>query len=355
MARAAWLVALLAVCACGDEAATSASEAALAALPPAPAPPRNPSTPEKVELGRHLFYDVRLSAENNVSCASCHAQAHAFSDPVSTSIGTTGVHTARNAMSLVNSAYAATLTWFNPVLDSLEAQALVPLVGESPIELGMSNRDDLLRARLLSVPRYRALFAAAFPGQAEPYTMQNVAAALSTFQRALVSLRAPYDRFLAGDEDALEPMARAGLALFSSSRLGCARCHGGVFLSSAMAAPAEGRPTARFENNGLHAAHPPAHEGLFEFTRDPADLGKFKPPSLRNVAVTAPYMHDGSLASLGDVLDHYARGGFASPSKSAHVTGFALSAQERNALLAFFESLTDQALLTDPRFADPWR
>ncbi|HEX5657724.1 MAG TPA: MbnH family di-heme enzyme [Polyangiales bacterium] len=331
---------LFALAACGR-----APPSVLAELPPAPAPEVNPTTPEKAELGRHLFYDVRLSQQRNVSCASCHQQAHAFSDTVSLSVGTTGARTARNSMSLVNSGYAATLTWFNPILHDLEAQALVPLVGEAPIELGMANRDDLLRARLLSEPRYRELFTAAFPDQAEPYTMQNVAAALASFQRTLVSTRAPYDQHTLSDA------AQQGLALFESERLGCTSCHGGVFFSSAMSAQ-DARP--HFENNGLRADYPPGHEGLRELTGNANDLGKYKPPSLRNVALTAPYMHDGSLATLDEVLEHYARGGLPSATRSPHVKGFALSAEERASLLAFFDSLTDEALLRDPRFADPW-
>jgi cytochrome c peroxidase len=347
-------VALLTLGACQPSDEVALGPLVVPELAAAPAPATNPTTPEKVELGRHLFYDVRLSWHRNVSCASCHQQSHAFSDTLTSSFGTTGARTARNSMSLVNSGYAATLTWFNPLLHAFEAQALVPLVGESPVELGMSNRDDLLRARMLAEQRYPALFAAAFPGQAEPYTMQNVAAALSSFQRTLVSARAPYDRFLAGDKGALSREAQAGLALFSSSRLGCTSCHGGLFLSSAMAAPGEGSPTPRFENNGLRAEHPPEHQGLYELSGDPADVGKFKPPSLRNIALTAPYMHDGSLRSLSDVLDHYARGGLPSATKSPLVTGFTLSAEERVELLAFFDSLTDEALLVDPRFASPW-
>ncbi|HEY6877330.1 MAG TPA: MbnH family di-heme enzyme [Polyangiales bacterium] len=347
-----WFATCFAWVACAQDGAST--EGALPELAPAPAPASNPTTPEKVELGRHLFYDVRLSLNRNVSCASCHHRENAFSDTVDLSLGTTGARTSRNANSLVNSGYAATLTWFNPLLRDFEAQALVPLVGESPIELGLANRDALLRARLLSEPRYLQLFAAAFPGEVEPYTLQNIAAALSSFQRTLVSARAPYDQFLAGDESALSPSARAGLALFSSPRLGCTNCHGGLFLSSAMAAPSEGAPTPRFENNGLRADYPPVHQGLYELTGDPADVGKFKPPSLRNIALTAPYMHDGSLATLDAVLDHYARGGQPSATKSPFVTGFALSAEERAALLAFFASLTDDALAHDARFANPW-
>ncbi|MET0284539.1 MAG: MbnH family di-heme enzyme [Polyangiales bacterium] len=340
---------LLALAACGE---VSQREVMLAELAPSPAPANNPSTPAKVELGRHLFHDVRLSAQRNVSCASCHQQARAFSDGIDLSFGTTGARSTRNSMSLVNSGYAATLTWMNPLLRDFEAQALVPLVGESPVELGLANKDALLRARLLSEPRYPALFEAAFPGQAEPYTMQNVAAALSSFQRTLVSLRAPYDRYLAGDEQALDDRAQAGLDTFE--RLGCGACHGGVLLSSAMATPSEGTPVPRFENNGLRADYPLAHQGLYELSGDPADLGKFKPPSLRNVALTAPYMHDGSLRTLDEVLDHYARGGVASASRSVRITGFELGAEERANLLAFLASLTDEALLADPRFANPW-
>lgn len=350
----ALLVVLLMLCACEAHEEAASSESRSMELAPAPAPPSNPFSEAKAELGRHLFYDKRLSARNDVSCASCHAREHAFSDTVRTSTGTNGARGVRNAMSLVNSGYAATLTWFNPLIESFEAQALVPLVGENPVELGMANRDDIMRARLLSEPRYVTLFSAAFPGVDEPYTFVNVAAALATFQRTLVSMRAPYDSWRAGDPRALDATARAGFALFSSPRLGCSHCHGGQLFSSAMASPSEGAPVSRFENNGLRADFPPEHQGLFEFTHDPRDLGKHRPPSLRNVSLTAPYMHDGSLATLNDVLDHYARGGVHSASKSEHITGFSLSDEERAQLLAFLASLTDEALLDDPRFADPW-
>jgi cytochrome c peroxidase len=357
--RGLLLTALVATVGCAGiegQAQNSVADAsvAIAELAPSPAPDRNPTTAEKVELGRHLFYDPRLSRERNVSCASCHRQELAFSDSTALSRGTTGQPTARNSMSLVNSGYAATLTWFNSVLHDFEGQALVPLVGESPVELGMSDRDDLLRARMLSEPRYVALFAAAFPGQEEPYTLQNVAAALSSFQRTLVSARAAYDAYAAGDQGAISAAAKRGLALFSSARLGCTACHGGLFFSAAMAAPHEGTPKPRFENNGLYSEFPQQHQGLRELTGKPEDLGKFKPPSLRNIALTGPYMHDGSLATLEAVLDHYERGGQPSATKSAHITGFALSATERRDLLAFFDSLTDHALVSDGRFANPW-
>jgi cytochrome c peroxidase len=258
-------------------------------------------------------------------------------------------------MSIVNVGYGASLTWANSVLTTLERQALVPLFADQPVELGMSGRDGVLLARLRAAPRYPALFAAAFPERTDPFSLDAVLKALAAFQRDLSSLAADYDHYLAGDEDALADDARRGLALFASPRLACTRCHDGPLLSNAMALPEQGSPALRFENNGLYASYPKGNQGLIELTGRAEDDGFFKPPSLRNVAVTAPYMHDGSLPTLDAVLDHYARGGAAHPLKSEHVRGFVLSAGERADLLAFLHALTDERVLNEPRWADPWR
>ena len=335
---------------CGD----AQDAIALPEPPPPNAPADNPTTLAKVELGRHLFYDARLSQRENLSCASCHLQERAFSDGRALSTGTTGQHTARNAQSLVNAAYASTFTWANFVLTSLEQQALVPLFGEDPVELGLSGRDREVIARLRAEPRYEALFAAAFPDDADPIRLDRIVKALAAFERALVSLRAPYDHYLAGDTEALSPEAVRGLALFESARLGCTHCHGGALFSAAMALPDDGPPALRFENNGLAPTFTHGSGGLYELTGKEEDRGRFRPPSLRNVAVTAPYMHDGSLATLDDVIAHYEAGGARVPQQSPHVAGFTLTAEERQALLAFLHALTDEALLTDPRFANPW-
>lgn len=321
--------------------------------PAAPAPADNPTSTAKVELGRHLFYDVRLSRNENVSCASCHEQARAFSDGRARSSGTTGQETTRNAMALVNVGYATTLTWANDILVTLERQAQVPLFGDDPLELGMASRDGLMLARLSADPRYPALFAAAFPGP-DPISLDHLLKALASFQRALVSLQSDYDRYLAGDAEALDAAAERGLALFESPALGCTSCHGGLLFSSAMALPSDPKPTVQFENNGLYASYPSSNRGLFDLTGRPEDEGRFKPPSLRNVEVTAPYMHDGSLPTLDAVIDHYARGGAGHPRQSPHVHGFNLDARGRADLIAFLRSLTDRRVLNDPALSDPW-
>lgn len=337
-------------------------------LPPGWPTPRvpasNPMTIAKVTLGRWLFYDTALSGNGTQACAACHDQAHAFADSRPRAIGSTGQRHARGSMSLVNVAYASTLTWSNPDMKMLEDQALVPMFGDQPIELGLPPRDSAWLARLRVRPEYRRMFSAAFGDSSDPFTVTNVTKALASFERSIVSARSPYDRYIDGDEQAISPSARRGEQLYFSPRLGCFRCHGSFTLSQPP--DFDGRTDVErgeaplFQNNGLYAypgsiREPGPHSGVFAVTRQPLDLGKFKPPTLRNIAVTAPYMHDGSLASLDEVLDHYARGGREHPTKSSIVRGFSLSLSERGDLLAFLNSLTDEALLADPRFADPGR
>jgi cytochrome c peroxidase len=339
---------------------------------PAPlVPADNPLTAAKVELGRHLFYDTRLSGNRTQSCATCHRQERAFTDGLAVSRGSTGEATLRNSMSLANVAYASTYTWANPTLLTLEAQGLTPLFGQHPTELGLRGREDELVARLRAVSRYRELFARAFPSEADPITVGNVLKGLASFQRALISGDSPYDRYQRGDRAALSESARRGERLFGSERFECFHCHSGFNLQDAVRHV--GRPFNEelFHNTGLYnidgrGAYPEGNTGLHEFSRRPEDMGRFRVPTLRNVAVTAPYMHDGSVATLDEAIDHYAAGGRtvpsgpyagvgrANPFKSPFVIGFTPTAQERADLLAFLESLTDQTFLRDPRFADPW-
>ncbi|MFO0604041.1 MAG: di-heme enzyme [Polyangiales bacterium] len=334
-------------------------------------PEDNPMTAAGFELGRRLFYDARLSGNQTQSCASCHRQELAFTDGLPTSRGSTGEATPRNAMSLANVAYASTYTWANPTLITLEAQGLTPLFGEHPTELGLRGREGELVARLRAVPRYRELFARAFPGEADPVTVRNVLKGLASFQRALISGDSPYDRYQRGDRAALSESARRGERLFGSERFECFHCHAGFNFQDAVRHV--GRPFNEdlFHNTGLYniggrGDYPANNTGLREFTRRAEDMGRFRAPTLRNVAVTAPYMHDGSVATLPEVIDHYAAGGRtiasgpyagvgrANPYKSVFVIGFTPTPQERADLLAFLESLTDSTFLRDPRFADPW-
>ncbi|RKH46625.1 methanobactin export MATE transporter MbnM [Corallococcus sicarius] len=330
-------------------------------------PEDNPMSEAKVQLGRSLFYDKRLSLNGTQSCGSCHEQARAFTDGRMHSVGSTGQTHRRNGQGLANVAYATSLTWANSALLTLEAQALTPLFGKEPVELGFADQQEVMLERLRSDPELSARFAEAFPAASPPVSLATLTQALSAFQRTLLSGTSPYDRYLEGGVvDALSPAAKRGLALFLSERMECDHCHSGFNFQDATAHEATPEPILPFHNTGLYnedgrGAYPATDPGLIELTGRPDDMGRFRAPSLRNVAVTAPYMHDGSLVTLSDVLDHYAAGGLArarnggaaSPLQSAFVRGFTLTPAEKADVLAFLESLTDAEFLADPRFADP--
>lgn len=341
------------------------------ALPVPRVPEDNPMSAAKVELGRHLFYDTRLSGNRTQSCASCHVQKYAFTDGLAVAEGSTGEHTLRSSMSLANVAYSTTLTWANPLLLTLEQQMLVPLFGAEPVELGLRGMEDALLERLGEAPRYEGLFERAFPEDEEPRTLHNVTRALACFERRLLSGSAPYDRYNAGDYEALSGSALRGATLFFGERLECFHCHAGFNFQDSVAY--EGKPARSgiFHNTGLYnidgaGGYPPGNTGLHAFTGAAGDMGRFRVPTLRNVAVTGPYMHDGSIATLSEVLDHYAAGGRTidagpyagvgrdNPYKSGFIRGFELTPQERADVLAFLESLTDAQFLSDPALADPW-
>ncbi len=335
-------------------------------------PADNPLSTEKWALGRFLFYDLRLSGNQTQSCASCHQQARAFTDGLPQAMGSTGERHPRSAMSLANVAYATALGWANPLLDSLEKQALVPMFNERPVELGLAGKEEELFARLEADPRYERLFAEAFPQDPRPVNLGNIVRAIATFQRSLLSGDSPYDRYIQGvDDQAISESAFFGGRLFFSERLECFHCHGGFNFTASVTH--EGNPfdETSFQNNGLYnidgrGAYPPDNTGLFEITRLPEDMGRFKAPTLRNLSFTAPYMHDGSIATLEEVISHYAAGGRTlhtgpyagdgskNPYKSNFVRGFELTDQEREDLLAFLRSLDDEAFVRNPLFSDPF-
>jgi cytochrome c peroxidase len=336
-------------------------------------PASNPMSQSKMDLGRHLFYDRRLSANQTQSCASCHQQSKAFSDGRLVGVGSTGEAHPRNSMSLANVGYASVLNWANPNLSLLEQQALIPMFGEHPVELGMSGRETELLARLRADTVYQRLFPSAFPDHPAPVSVENITKALAAFQRALISGDSPYDRYkFRNDRAAMSASALRGEALFFSEETECFHCHAGITFSASTKYVGKAFVEQEFFNNGLYnvagsGAYPADNIGLKEFTGRTTDMGAHKAPTLRNIAVTAPYMHDGSIATLGEVLDHYARGGrllregphagdgALSPFKNGFVKGFTMTAQDKTDLLSFLQSLTDSTLLTTPRFADPWR
>ncbi|MCP5091853.1 MAG: di-heme enzyme [Gammaproteobacteria bacterium] len=339
---------------------------------PQPAVPAdNPMSTAKVALGRWLFYDTRLSGNKTMSCASCHIQALAFTDGRARSVGSTGESHPRSSMSLVNVAYASRLTWANPLLDRLEDQALTPLLGDKPVEMGLGGKMDDFAALLRTEPNYSELTRRAFPKDQDPYSLLNGVRAISAFIRTIISFESPYDRYLRGDETAMSDMAIRGMDLFFSERLECFHCHGGFNFTDSTTHANASIDQVGYHNTGLYnlegsGAYPQDNTGLYDMTGERRDMGRFKAPSLRNVAVTAPYMHDGSVPTLLDAIAHYERGGrlieegaYAgdgrlSPFKSEFVVGFELSDTERNELIAFLGSLTDESVLKDERYSNPF-
>ncbi|HEX4931979.1 MAG TPA: cytochrome c peroxidase, partial [Gemmatimonadaceae bacterium] len=270
-----------------------------------------------------------------------------------------------------NAGYFRVLTWADPVTPDLERQALVPMFGDHPVELGLKGMESQLLDRLRAEPLYRDLFPRSFPGSGDPFTVANVTRAIAAFQRSMITGNAPYDRELRGERGAMSASALRGQQLFFSSALRCSECHSGPLFTSAASFNPGSASGPVFANNGLYnldgaGAYPAGNRGLLERTGRAEDMGKFRVPSLRNLVFTFPYMHDGSVGSLEDVVDAYARGGrliasgpFAgdgsrNPYKDPRLQGFPLSAQDRSDLVAFLRALSDSALVKDARFSNPW-
>ncbi|MBI3178714.1 MAG: di-heme enzyme [Deltaproteobacteria bacterium] len=338
-------------------------------MPTPKVPADNPMSDAKVALGRRLFYDKRLSGNEKQACASCHQQARGFADELPVGVGSTGQKHVRGSMGLANVGFAAALTWGNPTVTSLEKQALVPLFGEAPVELGLAGQEQALLKKLSGDADYPKMFAAAF-GSSAP-TVQRVVQAIASFERTLVAGNSPWHRYLRGEAGAVADDVKRGSKLFFSERLECFHCHSSSLFSDSVDWVGKLAPEMAFHNTGLYnlggsGAYPTGNQGVYDVTGKPSDIGRFKAPSLINIAVTAPYFHDGSAPTLDAVLDHYAAGGrkqadgplagdgTAHPNKSQFVRGFTLTAAERADLLAFLSSLTDQEFLTDPRFGDPF-
>lgn len=345
------------------------------AAPPVPAD--NPMSRAKVELGRHLFYDKRLSGNGTLACAGCHFQHLAFTDGRALPVGSTGDTVPRSAQGLANVAYQSTLTWANPLLMTLERQMETPLFGAHPVEMGLTtaNQGKVLArfARDESRVGYPALFAAAFPEvpAAKRFSMSHVIQAISAFERTLISGDSRFDRAQRGLAS-LSPAEERGLKLFQGDAAKCSQCHGGFNFSDQSPEDGHRDPHPPFHNTGLynvdgHGSYPVLNRGVYETSLVASDMGKFRAPSLRNVAMTAPYMHDGSKPSLQAVLAHYARGGTVTasgpdagdgrtnPYKDERVSSIRLTEQDQADLIAFLNTLTDDAFLTNPRLADPFK
>jgi len=355
----------------GDLAATTEYNWNLPEWTPKPiVPENNPMTAEKVKLGRQLFYEPRLSITGKYSCASCHQQSLAFTDGKPVAIGSTEEAHSRNTMALVNVAYSPVLTWANPLITSLENQALIPIFGEHPIEMGMVGKEQQMIEWIKQDPKYQSMFAQAFDEQ-QPVTISNLTKAIASFQRSLVSFKSPYDRYrYQGESNAISPAAKRGERLFNSERTECFHCHNGINFSDSLQHENLAFTQIAFHNTGLYnidgkGSYPPENTGVQETTQVAEDMGRFKVPSLRNIALTAPYMHDGSVATLKEAIAHYQVGGrtiregewqgigSTNPYKSAFIKGFEITPSEIEDLIAFLQSLTDEEFITNPAYSDP--
>lgn len=325
------LAALLAACA-KDEGDTLDADRSLFPLhvPPGwPEPPLredNPLTVASVKLGKALFFDERLSLGRGISCASCHHPDRAFSDTVALSFGVHGDVGMRNSPSLANVAYHP-LLMRDGGAPTLEQQVFIPLMDEAEMDVDPQQVVESLRGDPV-------LAAMSMQAYGKPLDLYVLTRALANYQRTLLSGNSRYDRFLQGDAAALDDAEVRGMQLFSGAA-NCSVCHSGCDLSD-----------HDFHNVGIaldHADDP----GRQRITLHPADRGKFKTPTLRNIALTGPYMHDGSMATLEETIEHFNSGGLADPNKDPLMTPLDLTAREKQDLAAFLRSLTDERSL-DP-------
>jgi len=294
-----------------------------AGLPPLSWPSDNPYSMAKVELGRYLYFDARLSVDETVSCATCHNPKFAFTDGAPVSTGIKGQKGGRSAPTVINRAYALAQFWDGRA-QSLEEQAKGPM--QNPIEMG--NTHEAIVARLKGIAGYRPLFARAFGS--EEIDIDRVAKAIACFERTVLSGNAPFDRYKRGDKSAMTAEQVRGMAVFFDKGK-CDRCHEGAnFTLNAYA------------NLGIGTDKPEPDVGRYAITKDPRDWGVFKTPTLREIEHTAPYMHDGRFKTLEEVVDFYDKGGIPNRNLDPTVKPLHLTAAEKSELVAFLKALSGE-------------
>lgn len=285
-------------------------------------PDDNPMTDDKILLGKLLYFDPRLSKDKTISCASCHNPFHGFTDPGPTSKGVGGKLGGRNSPTVINRLFSAEQFWDGRAKD-LEEQAHGPLV--NPVEMAMPSHNEVV-ARVKGIKGYAPLFKKAFGD--DTIDMPRIAKAIAAYERTVVSGDSPFDRYQAGDKDALSPSAVRGMELFNG-KANCKACHTGFNFTD-----------ETYQDIGVGMNKPKPDLGRYDVTKKDEDKGKFKTPTLRNSTQTAPYMHDGSEATLADVVEFYNKGGIPNPNLSKEIKPLNLSAQEKRDLVAFLDSLT---------------
>lgn len=318
-------------------------------------PPDNPITNEGATLGRVLFYDKHLSVNDKISCGSCHHQEKAFTDGTVLSEGFDGGHTKRNGMSTINLRYfkAAKMFWDLRAKD-LEIQVLMPVLDH--VEMGMPSKEALTE-KIGKISYYPVLFKAAF-GTSE-VTSDRISKALAQFLRSIVSFNSKYDQELTNNFNNFTPQELHGLQMVN--RAFCVECHSDLSHVASKQNPTfmivenSGQNTGNGSNNGLDDTF--TDKGIGGITNKDQDMGTFKIPTLRNVELTAPYMHDGRFTTLEQVIDHYSTGIKNGPNRGIQIPtgGFHFSDQEKADIIAFLKTLTDHTVITDPRFSDPFK
>jgi cytochrome c peroxidase len=286
-------------------------------LKPVPVPADNPLTKEKVELGKQLYFDPRLSCDETVSCASCHDPKKGWSNGEAVATGVRSQKGGRSAPTIINAAYSDLQFWDGRA-DQLEGQALGPI--QNPIEMDHKIEDCVIK--LNKIEGYRQQFRKVFNSDVTP---ENIAKAISAFERTILSGDAPYDRFKNGDKSALSAEAQRGMKLFFG-KAQCSACHTGHSFSD-----------FSFHNIGIGMEKDKPDLGRFEVSKQIGDKGAFKTPTLREIARTGPYMHDGRFATLEEVVDYYDKGGFANPQLDEGIFPLKLTAQEKADLVTFLK------------------
>ncbi len=295
----------------------------LGPLPPVEHPADNPLSPEKVELGKMLYFDTRLSGTERVSCATCHNPSFGWGEGVGLSVGVGDQKLARHSPTVLNAAFYTHQFWDGRAA-TLEEQAKGPIT--SPVE--MNADPEVVVKRLQGIPGYAERFEKVF---GEPVSFDNIAKAIAPYERTIVRGDSAFDRWAAGDDAAMSEEAKRGYQLYTTKAL-CITCHSGPNFSD-----------SKFYNIGVKGSGT-TDKGRFDVTKNPADLGAFKTPTVRNAALTAPYMHDGSLKTLEEVVEHYNKGGEDVPNKHPVMVPLNLNAQEKADLVAFMKALTGEPL-----------
>ena len=316
----------------------------------------------KEQLGRYLFFDNRLSINNTKSCASCHNNRFAFTDGYRTSITSLGENVLHNAPSIINSRYYHFLDWAHPAATNFARQIKRPLYGHQPIELGLDLHIESLKVKFENDSLYKHLFEEVYKGTDSIFTLTHIEEAIVAYENRLVSKSSTFD------EGLKDSAAIKGYQLFCSNRLNCVTCHPPPYFTLVANS---NKIDSVYANTGLYNVsnkneYPEKDNGLFAITHNPADNGKYRIPSLRNVMITMPYMHDGSVNSIEEVIAIYERGGRnvdygtnkgdgkQNKMKNKLITGFNLTSTERKELLSFLASLTDITIINNPIFKNPF-